>query len=47
MQTKELAMSRNLMIKALCLALTGLALAGCVVVPARGYYRPAPVYYWR
>ncbi len=37
----------NWMVRGLCLALAALSLAGCVVVPARGYYRPAPVYYYR
>ena len=38
---------RNTMLRGLCLILISLALSGCVVVPGRGGYRPAPVYYYR
>ena len=39
-------MIRTVLLRSLCLALAAVSLAGCVVVPGRGYYRP-PVYYYR
>jgi hypothetical protein len=38
---------RNWMIRGLCLAVLAVSLGGCVIVPERGFHRPAPVYYYR
>ena len=37
-------MTRNWMIRGICLALAAFSLGGCVVVPVRPYH---PVYYYR
>ena len=38
-------MRQNWLIRGLCLALAAISLGGCVVIPARPFYRPA--YYYR
>ncbi len=40
-------MRRNWFIRGVCLMLAAASLAGCVVVPGRGYHPYRPVYYYR
>ena len=34
-------------VRAICLVIVGTTLAGCIVAPYPGYYRPYPRYFYR